>query len=173
VDLRGNLNTRLARLDSGHYEAIILAAAGVLRLGWRERISEYLPPDRWLPAVGQGALGIMTRESDSRVQELLRPLDHPTTSVAVRAERAFLNRLEGGCQVPIAALASVGEQEVVLDGLVADLDGETILRDQLAGGLGEPEQVGFRLAAALTDRGAAEILDEVRRSAGAPPVPRP
>ncbi len=173
VDLRGNLNTRLARLDAGDYEAIILAAAGVLRLGWRDRISQFLEPEHWLPAVGQGALGIMTRDGDARVRELLGSLAHAATSVAVRAERAFLNRLEGGCQVPIAALARIRAGEVVLDGLVSDLEGQTILRQEAVGGIDEPEKVGFRLAAALTDRGAAAILDEVRRTAGAPPVPRP
>jgi hydroxymethylbilane synthase len=173
VDLRGNLNTRLARLDAGDYEAIILAAAGVLRLGWRDRISEFLEPDSWLPAVGQGALGIMTRAGDARVTALLHPLGDAPTTAAVRAERAFLNRLEGGCQVPIAALASHGGDAISLDGLVADLDGETVLRAVATGSPDAPEELGVRLAAELAGRGATAILNEVRRAASAPPIPPP
>jgi hydroxymethylbilane synthase len=173
LDLRGNLNTRLARLDSGDYEAIILAAAGVVRLGWSDRISQYLEHPGWLPAVGQGALGIVTRAGDEAVSALLHPLEHSGTTAAVRAERTFLNRLEGGCQVPIAALAQVEGEELSLQGLVADLDGRRILRDDARAPLGGAEELGARLAAALVARGATEILDEVRRAAGTPPVSQP
>jgi hydroxymethylbilane synthase len=173
VDLRGNLNTRLAKLDAGGYEAILLAAAGVVRLGWRARISEYLEPDGWLPAVGQGALGIVTRAGDDRVASLLAPIVDAATTARVTAERAFLNRLEGGCQVPIAALATVIEDDVEVDGLVADLDGVRILRDRVRMPADQATEAGFRLAGLLLDRGAAEILDEVRRRAAALPVSPP
>lgn len=173
LDLRGNLNTRLAKLDAGDYEGILLAAAGVLRLGWRERISEWLPVESWLPAVGQGALGIVARKDDERVRELLLPLHHPETTAAVTAERAFLNSLEGGCQVPIAALGRREGAEVVLEGLVADLDGRVVLRDEARGPATEADGVGRSLARALEARGAGEILAEIRRAAGVPPVPGP
>lgn len=173
LDLRGNLNTRLAKLDAGDYEGILLAAAGVLRLGWGERISEWLPTDRWLPAVGQGALAVIAREDDARMRDLLRPLHHAETAAAVTAERAFLNSLEGGCQVPIAALAAQEGNEVVLDGLVSDLDGREVLREQLRGPADDAAGIGRALARRLLARGAGEILNEVRRASGVPPVPAP
>jgi hydroxymethylbilane synthase len=173
LDLRGNLNTRLSRLDSGDYEAILLAAAGVIRMGWRDRISEYLEAADWLPAVGQGALAIVTRTGDSPTEAVLRALSHHATEVCVQAERAFLNSLEGGCQVPIAALASLHGKVLRLDGLVADLDGTQILREQVEGTEEAAVGLGRHLADLLIGRGATEILDEVRRSAGAPPVSPP
>jgi hydroxymethylbilane synthase len=172
-DLRGNLNTRLARLDSGDYEAILLAAAGVIRMGWKHRISEYLDASDWLPAVGQGALAVITRADDAPTRTLLRALSHHPTEVCVRAERAFLNSLEGGCQVPIAALATLSGPVLRLDGLVADLDGTQILREQAEGPEDAGAALGRHLANRLVDRGATGILDEVRRSAGAPPVSPP
>jgi hydroxymethylbilane synthase len=172
-DLRGNLNTRLARLDSGDYEAILLAAAGVIRMGWKHRISEYLDASDWLPAVGQGALAIITRADDASARSLLRALSHPQTELCVQAERAFLNSLEGGCQVPIAALATLRGRVLQIDGLVADLEGTQILREQAEGPDEEGAALGRRLADRLIERGATGILDEVRRSAGAPPVSPP
>lgn len=173
ADLRGNLNTRLARLDAGDYDAIILAAAGVLRLGWRDRISEWLDPEHWLPAVGQGALAIVTRHDDPEAARLVRPLDDAATAAATLAERGFLGALEGGCQVPIAALARVRGETVEVTGLVASIDGETVLRDTATGPASEAATVGRSLAAALLGRGADEVLREVRRSSGAPSVPPP
>jgi len=173
LDLRGNLNTRLARLDSGDYEGILLAAAGVIRLGWSDRISEFLDPQHWLPAVGQGALAIVTRSGDERAARLLDPLTHHPTLCCVTAERAFLNRLEGGCQVPIAALATQSSSALRLDGLVSDLDGALILRDQIQGPAEDAADLGARLAATLVERGASEILEEVRRVSTAPPVTPP
>lgn len=173
VDLRGNLNTRLAKLDEGAYDGILLAAAGVLRLGWGARISDWLDPPEWLPAVGQGALAVVTREGDERVGPALQALHHPETAAAVAAERAFLRSLEGGCQIPIAALGRVEEDSVVLDGLVADLDGTILLRDCLRGEIGSAAAVGRALAGALRERGADDVLNEIRRRAGAPPVPGP
>jgi hydroxymethylbilane synthase len=172
IDLRGNLNTRLAKLDACGYEAIILAAAGVLRLGWEDRISQVLDPEEWLPAVGQGALGIVTRSGETATLDLLLRFHHPETSACVTAERRFLRSLEGGCQVPIGALATLRNGDLHLDGLVADVDGSTILREQTSGDATDPE-VGARLAETLLSRGAGEILRRVRSEAGAPPVPAP
>lgn len=173
ADLRGNLNTRLARLDAGDYDAIILAAAGVLRLGWRERVSDWLETDSWLPAIGQGALAVLTRTGDAVVANLVRPLHHRETAVAVLAERAFLGELEGGCQVPIAALAEVVGHQVRLDGLVAGIDGEIVIRDTRSGPASDPAAVGRALARALVHRGADAVLREVRRASGAPTIPPP
>lgn len=172
VDLRGNLNTRRARLDAGDYQAIILAAAGVLRLGWEERISQYLEPHFWLPAVGQGALAVITRADDQRARSLLRPLADPATAVCTEAERAFLHALEGGCQVPIGALARLENEAVVLDGLIADLEGANVLRDQHSGPAQNPRAVGEQLAGMLLRRGGEAILAEIRHAAG-PYFPQP
>jgi hydroxymethylbilane synthase len=173
LDLRGNLNTRLAKLDSGQYEAILLAAAGVLRLGWRERISEWLDPAAWLPAVGQGALAVVTRADDAELIERLRPLHDPATGACVEAERAFLRALEGGCQVPIAALAVLDGERLVLDGLVAGLEGETVLRASQESDPAGAGELGRALARRLVERGAAELLEEIRRASAAPEPPSP
>lgn len=173
LDLRGNLGTRLARLDAGDYEAIILAAAGVLRLGWRDRISAWLDPESWLPAVGQGALAVMVREDDDASASLVRPLHHADTAAAVAAERAFLAELEGGCQVPIAALAQASDAEVHLDGLVASLDGEIVLRAAARGAISDPAAAGRALARDLVGRGADRVLAEVRSASGPPSIPPP
>ena len=170
LDLRGNLNTRLAKLDAGEYEAIILAAAGVIRLGWEDRITHFLEPMEWLPAVGQGALAIVTRADDLATNVLVRALHDPTAALCVSAERAFLRALEGGCQIPIGALARVDGSLLLLDGLVADVEGEEILRDQLSGDITAAEEVGRRLAARLIEGGAERILAAIRN---APPVPAP
>src|ERR1700690_4649406 len=119
--LRGNLDTRIRKLDEGQFDAIILAAAGVKRLGWSDRITELMPPEISLPAIGQGAIGIECRANDKRINNLIKFLDHPETSVCVRAERACLKKLEGGCQVPIAAYARVVNGRLVIDGLVGSV----------------------------------------------------
>lgn len=173
VDLRGNLNTRLARLDAGDYDAIILAAAGVLRLGWKDRISSYLDTHEWLPAVGQGALAILARTEDEATLETLACLDDPLASACVRAERAFLRELEGGCQVPIAALAKVWDGRLSMEGLVASIDGERCLREHDYGGLTDPEALGIRLASRLEGKGAREILRDIREAANPPVIPPP
>ncbi|MBD0319329.1 MAG: hydroxymethylbilane synthase [Gemmatimonadetes bacterium] len=170
LDLRGNLNTRLAKLDRGEYEGIILAAAGVLRLGWEERISEILDPADWLPAVGQGALAIVARADDEAVLERLRPLEHAPTAAATTAERAFLRALEGGCQVPIGALAELHDGRLTLHGLVASAGGDTILRSAIEGAPEEAAELGRSLAAGLLARGAGEVLAEIRREV---PAARP
>jgi hydroxymethylbilane synthase len=172
VDLRGNLNTRLAKLDRGEYDAILLAAAGVVRLGWEERIAEFLDPAEWLPAVGQGALGVVSRAGDERVRGLLSAFHDPFTAACTAAERAFLAALEGGCQIPIGALAHVDEDGLTLHGLVAGVDGERVLRDsENAPSLDDASEAGRRLAARLLDLGAGEILARLR--AETPRVPEP
>jgi hydroxymethylbilane synthase len=171
TDLRGNLNTRLAKLDAGAYDAIILAAAGVLRLGWAERIGQYLNAPAWLPAVGQGALAVVAREDRPDVIDRLRPLHDPAAAACTVAERALLRALEGGCQVPIGALAQVDDDGViVLHGLVADLDGRRILRVQEVGSMDDAEDVGRRGADALLAKGAGAILESIRASLSPEPA---
>jgi hydroxymethylbilane synthase len=168
LDLRGNLDTRLQRLDSGAYEAIILAAAGLARLGMTHRITHPLPTEHWLPAVGQGALAIMGRVDDHSIDPLLEPLHDDSTATCVMAERSFLRTLEGGCQVPIGALATLTERDLRIDGFVAHIDGSVLIRDQASGPPESAESTGTRLANALIDRGAAAVLDDVRRLAADP-----
>ncbi|NOS79737.1 MAG: hydroxymethylbilane synthase [Nitrospira sp.] len=159
--LRGNLDTRLKKLKDGQFDAIILAAAGLRRLGWTEEITEYLDPQLCLPAIGQGALGIEGRSNDQFVHSILSRLTHPPTQVAVTAERALLHRLEGGCQVPIAAYATLTNDQVRLEGLVASVDGKTVIRDAVQGTRAEAQALGTRLAERLLARGADKILGEI------------
>jgi hydroxymethylbilane synthase len=161
-DLRGNVDTRLAQVAAGKYDAIILAFAGIKRLGFAERASEVLRAPDWLPAVGQGALGIVCREDDAATRSVLAVLDDPATHRATAAERAFLRELEGGCQVPIAALATSDGKDVHLHGLVASLDGGTVLRGYQQGN--DPVTVGKALAQMLLDQGAGEVLSAVRKA---------
>ena len=161
-DLRGNVDTRLSHVESGKYDAIILAFAGIKRLGFADRASDVLRAPQWLPAVGQGALGIVCRENDADTRALLAVLDDSATHRATSAERAFLRELEGGCQVPIAALAAAQNEKVHLHGLVASLDGSTVLRGDLSGD--DPVTVGKNLANSLLDRGAGEVLAAVRKA---------
>jgi len=159
--LRGNVNTRLAKLDNGEFAAIILAAAGLLRLGFAERIAGYLPVDQSLPANGQGAVGIECRTSDQRVQALLAPLEHGITRNCVLAERAMNRRLQGGCQVPIGAFATQHGEQITLRGLVGSLDGSEIIRDQVQGPASSAEALGQQLAERLLAAGAGKILTAV------------
>jgi hydroxymethylbilane synthase len=160
-NLRGNLDTRLRKLREGLYDAIVLAAAGLHRMGWNDCISCYLEPEEFLPAIGQGALGIEVRRDDTEMLELLAPLHHPDTAVAVEAERSFLEKLEGGCQVPIGGYARVVGDRVELSGLVASLDGREIIRRTARGPRTEAASLGRGLAQELLDAGAKRILDEV------------
>lgn len=159
-DLRGNVDTRLRKLDEGQYDALILACSGLRRLGLDDRISAPLSPSEMLPAVGQGALGIETRIDAADTIECVSKLDHKFTRLACIAERAFLRSLGGGCQLPIAAYAVVREKRIRLDGLVADPQGERIVRERIAGGLDEAEELGRRLAEQLLEQGGAELLSE-------------
>jgi len=165
-DLRGNVNTRLAKLDAGDYDAIILATAGLLRLDMGARIRESLGPEITLPAVGQGAVGIECRADDARINALLAPLNHPDTAVRVRAERAMNHRLEGGCQVPIAGFAQLEKNVLLLQGLVGRVDGSEIVRGDIAGAPHDAEELGRVLAEDLLARGAASILEELYADAG-------
>lgn len=161
-DLRGNVDTRLAQAAAGKYDAIILAFAGIKRLGSAGRASEILSAPEWLPAVGQGALGIMCRDSDVDTRKLVSALDDVAAHRATTAERTFLRELEGGCQIPIAALGSQHGQGLHLHGLVASLDGSELLRGEQRGT--EAADVGKRLADSLLERGAGRILEAVRRA---------
>lgn len=160
--IRGNIETRLRKLNEGEYDAILLAVAGLQRMGWTDEIvTEYLSVEDCLPAVGQGALAIQCRESDEKMRELLLKLNDAETSRTVSAERAFLHRLEGGCQVPIAAYSEVVDEDTVrLTGLVGEPDGSVIISDTVKGQ--EPERLGKMLADDLMKRGAKEILDRVK-----------
>jgi len=166
--LRGNLETRLRKLEEGLYDAIILAAAGLRRMGWEDRITLFLDPAEFIPAIGQGALGIEARSDDQRVRRLLAPLDHPESAVAVRAERSLLKVLEGGCQVPIGGYARVIGQNIELVGTVASLDGREVFRANGTAPGGEAVELGARVAAELLESGAKHILDEVYNSARLP-----
>ena len=161
IDLRGNVNSRLAKLDAGEYDAILLAAAGLKRLGLQERISALLPAELSLPANGQGAVGIECRLDDNELLSLLAPLEHPQTRQRVLAERAMNRALQGGCQVPIGAYAELEGDTLWLRGLVGLPDGSRILRAELRGAVGEPEALGQALAEQLLTQGAAELLAEV------------
>jgi len=161
-DLRGNLDTRLRKLDDGEYDAIILAGAGLNRLSMEDRITDLFTPEQMLPAIGQGSLGIELRMADSELLDGLQFLHHRDTAVTVAAERAFLLRLEGGCQVPIGGFATIDNDDTItLTGLIASLDGKTILKEELSGPPAEAAKIGVTLAETLLGRGGKEILDEV------------
>ncbi|MFQ5598816.1 MAG: hydroxymethylbilane synthase [Nitrospiria bacterium] len=162
--LRGNLNTRLKKLKEGRFDAILLAAAGLHRLGWREQITEYLPTEHFLPAIGQGALGIECRKDDPEVQEMILPLNHSETSMTVKAERAMLDRLEGGCQVPIGGHATLSDGNITLMGLVAGLDGKVIVRENQSLPYLEAGGLGVSVAEALLAKGARSILEALYSS---------
>ncbi len=161
VMLRGNVDTRLRKLREGACDAIVLAAAGLIRLGWADCVTEYLPLTVSVPAIGQGALGIESRADDAWVRDVLTPLHDRTTAVEVAAERAFLARLEGGCQVPIAGHAVMEHRTVKLKGLVASLDGGRVIRDEMEGPVDEAARLGVALADRVLDAGGKQILDEV------------
>ena len=161
LSLRGNVNTRLAKLDAGEYDAIILASAGLKRLGLQHRISQSLTSDQSLPAIGQGAIGIECRSNDQRVHAYLNVLHDETTSTRVSAERAMNLRLNGGCQVPIAGFAEIHEQRIYLRGLVGNPDGSVIYRAEAWAELEQAEQLGISVAEDLLRQGADKILQEI------------
>ncbi len=160
-DVRGNLNTRLAKLDAGEYDALILAVAGLRRLGFGDRISQVLPASVSLYAVGQGALGIECRSDDPDTLALIKTLEDPETAARCRAERAFLRQLEGGCQVPIGVHTVIEHGQLTLTGLVASLDGQRLVKDALTGDPSTAEDLGTALALKLREQGASEILAEI------------
>ncbi len=159
--IRGNLGTRLGKLDNGEFDAIVLAAAGIIRLGMKERISQYLEPDTMLPAVGQGALCIETRQNDANMVPFLDMLDHRETRIPVLAERAFLRKLEGSCHIPVACFGIVQAREIILTGLVASEDGTRMVKETSRGPAASAEAIGTSLANILLDRGAAHILENL------------
>jgi hydroxymethylbilane synthase len=160
-NLRGNLDTRLRKLHEGMYDAILLAAAGMHRMGWEDKISHYLERDAFIPAIGQGAIGIELRSADVEVRQILAPVHDADTAVAVEAERSLLRELEGGCQVPIGGHALVQGDYVTLTGLVASLDGRKVFRVTRSAGRQDAEALGREVARALLDRGARQILAEI------------
>ena len=160
-DVRGNVITRLEKLDSGDYDCLILAAAGLGRLGFGDRIHQLIPGDISLHAVGQGALGIECVEGKPEVMEAIKVLEHTPTSQRCLAERAFLRELEGGCQVPIGVNSQITNGELLLTGMVASLDGKRLIRDQASGAAHQSESIGIELAAKLKQQGAGEILKEI------------
>ena len=161
IPLRGNLDTRLKKLKSMNLDAIVLALAGVKRLGFDEKIAEIIPPEVSLPAIGQGALGIETRMADQEVESQIRLLNDRDSSIAINAERAFLKKLEGGCQVPIAAFARIVDTTLHIDGLVGTIDGKRLIRHHVEGPIERAESLGVELAEILLGQGAKEILDEI------------
>jgi hydroxymethylbilane synthase len=164
VSLRGNLDTRIKKLTSENLDAIVLAAAGVKRLSYEHHISEYIPKETMLPAVGQGALCIETRLNDPDIAPLTAALEHRDTRVAVTGERAFLHKLEGGCQVPIAAYGEVHGDRLTLTGMVADLDGGIVIKESVSGTAEQALPLGVRLAERLLALGAGSILEKLAES---------
>jgi hydroxymethylbilane synthase len=165
-ELRGNVDTRLRKVESGEYDAILLAKAGLDRLGWSNRISEVLQPDVCLPAVGQGALGVQARQKDTEIADALAPLDDFETRQSIVAERSLLGRLEGGCQVPLGAWARFERGELVMDAVVCSPDGSQNIRQRAAAPPDQARELGQRMAQMLIESGAREILEEVYRQRG-------
>ncbi|MCO6412904.1 MAG: hydroxymethylbilane synthase [Thiogranum sp.] len=163
LDLRGNVNTRIRKLDEGTYDAIMLAAAGVKRMGWAHRITEFLPPEQFLPAIGQGAIGIEIRVDDDQVQSIVTGLNDDLTATRIRAERALNAALQGGCQVPIAGYSEISHGVIVLRALVGRPDGSELVQGVISGRPEDAEELGRVLADDLLSRGARAILADVYR----------
>jgi hydroxymethylbilane synthase len=163
IDMRGNLDTRLRKSKSPDYDGAVLAAAGLRRIGWSDQITEYIPFEINLPAVGQGALAIEVRADDDVTRSLLAPLNDANTRAAVTAERAFMSTLGGGCQAPVGALGEIQDDSLQLRGVVAQLDGKRLIRQTVAGQPSEAEELGRRLAETMLALGAGEILAEAKR----------
>ena len=163
IPIRGNVDTRLRKLESGQFDALILASAGLRRLGLSHRISQMLSTDLSLPAIGQGVLGLEVRKSDHVVRDLIGFLNHVETELTVRAERAFLKELEGGCQVPLAGYGKLDGDRLELEGMVAELDGSVLIRDRLFGPKEKPEELGVKLARNILGSGGDAILQKIYR----------
>jgi len=171
IDIRGNLNTRFAKLDASNWDGMILARAGVLRLGWEDRITEVLSLERILPAVGQGALAIEIRTKDTSVLKYLGILSHEPTTMSTCGERALLRRLEGGCQVPIGAYGRFEQNMFRLDGLIGSLDGKSVVRGAIETSPEDSENAGTKLGETLLAAGGERILNAIRSSAAPTPTP--
>ncbi|MFK8067736.1 MAG: hydroxymethylbilane synthase [Gammaproteobacteria bacterium] len=161
LDLRGNVGTRLGKLEKGEYDAIILAAAGIIRLGLEEKVSHYIARHVLLPAIGQGAIGIQSRDQDEETFALINPLNHDDTHTRVLAERAINRRLFGGCQVPIAGFSELDGDQIQLRALVGEVDGSKIIRSEISGHRDDAEKLGTAIAEQLLSQGAGEILDKL------------
>jgi hydroxymethylbilane synthase len=172
IPLRGNLDTRLKKLGKMNLDGIILAMAGVKRLGFESRITEIIPPEISLPAIGQGALGIETRKGDKEVEEQIHFLNDPPSAIAVSAERAFLKKMEGGCQVPIAAFARIIDSTIHIHGLVGTIDGKRLIKHHMEGPIDQAESLGTELGEILLKKGAKDILEEVYQKSF-PPIGAP
>jgi len=166
VSIRGNVQTRMNKIQELNLEAVVLAAAGLRRLGFADRITQYLPPEISLPAIAQGALALEIRADDALTLERIAIFRHEPTEIAVAAERAFLARLEGGCQVPIAGLAQIAGGRVVMEGLVGSIDGKVLIRDRGEGPVADAARVGRELAEKILDAGGRAILAAVYKNAG-------
>ncbi|MBI2428941.1 MAG: hydroxymethylbilane synthase [Ignavibacteriales bacterium] len=164
IDIRGNLKTRREKLEQSDWDGMLLAKAGVTRLGWAQMITEIFTPTFILPAVGQGALGIEIREDDADLQKLIVPLSHKETEQATTGERALLRHLEGGCQIPIGTFGRIENGKFMLDAMVGSLDGKRIVRGSINGSPEESAVLGISLAEELLSRGAKEILEEIRKN---------
>lgn len=161
VDLRGNLNTRLKKLEQNELNAIVIAVAGLIRLGLKDKITQILPIDISLPAAGQGALGIEIRKDDDEIKELISNLDKPHSHIAIKAERSFLSELGGGCQIPIGVLGTIEGEILNLKGVIASVDGKKLIRSEIKGPNDAPERIGKELAKKVIELGAREILRNV------------
>ena len=164
VDLRGNVTTRLKKFEESDWAGIILAFAGVKRLGLDKYIKQVIPVEIILPAVSQGVMGIEIRENDNEVSGIVRELNNKTSEIETRAERSFLKSLQGGCQVPIGAYSRIENDTITLEGMVASIDGKAVIRDKIEGSIGNPEKVGEELAERLLQQGAGEVLQLIREN---------
>ena len=160
--IRGNIDTRLRKVSSGELDSVILASAAMIRLGYEERITEYLSPEHFLPSVGQGALGIEIRSGDEHIAELVSVLNHHPTQCSVVAERAFLRALGGGCRAPIAALGTPNRDTLRIDGMVAGTTGQSIIKSSEQGDISSPDEIGVRLAYKILEMGASQLISEAK-----------
>ncbi len=161
VPMRGNLDTRIKKLKVENLDGVIVAGAGLARMGWLSRVSQFLPVDVIIPAVGQGALGIETRRDDDRCREIVESINDAVSFIEVGAERAFLKRLGGGCQLPIAAFAKKNGKKIVIEGMVGSLDGKVIIRERVEGEAEAYREIGSRLAETILLRGGEALLAEI------------
>jgi len=163
-DLRGNVDTRIRKMEEGQYKGIILAYAGLKRLGLQDKVKQVFSPDEMIPAVAQGFLGIEGRKNDDKIKEVVKVLNHKESELRAKAERAFLKTLEGGCQVPIAAYAEIKDDELSIIGYISDLEGKRVFKDKVSGKKEHAEELGQKLAEKLLDEGGKEVLEEIYNS---------
>lgn len=164
VDIRGNMNTRLEKMQAGHCDAMIMAATGLQRLGLEDKITEIIDLDIMLPAVSQGAIGIETREDDDYIDEIMAGINHEETMQIITAERAYLKSMEGGCQIPIGCYSDVDSEKITFTGLVADLKGEKVIKVTKKGNLADVNKIALMVSQEMIAQGAVEILDEIRNN---------